>query len=194
MLELILTSLALGVGLAMDTFAVSIANGLNEPKMSVGKNLGIAGMFGFFQALMPMIGWLCVSTLVEYVKGAQPFIPYISLALLLYVGINMLVEGIKHKEEEVGKKLTFVTLLIQAVATSIDALSTGFAMTEFVDGLWQALLSVTIIAVVTFAISYVAVILGKKFGDKLGNKAQIFGGVVLIAIGIEIFVKGVFFA
>ncbi len=106
----------------------------------------------------------------------------------------MLVEGIKHKEEEIGKKLTFVTLLIQAVATSIDALSTGFAMTEFVDGLWQALLSVTIIAVVTFAISYVAVILGKKFGDKLGNKAQIFGGVVLIAIGIEIFVKGVFFA
>lgn len=194
MLELILTSLALGVGLAMDAFAVSIANGLNEPKMSVGKNLGIAGMFGFFQALMPMIGWLCVSTLVEYVKGAQPFIPYISLALLLYVGINMLVEGIKHKEEEIGKKLTFVTLLIQAVATSIDALSTGFAMTEFVDGLWQALLSVTIIAVVTFAISYVAVILGKKFGDKLGNKAQIFGGVVLIAIGIEIFVKGVFFA
>ncbi len=195
MWELVLTSLALGVGLAMDACAVSMANGLNEPNMSPGKHLGVAGMFGFFQALMPMIGWLCVSTLVEYIEAAKPFIPYISLALLLYVGINMLVEGIKHKEDdEEPKKLTFVALLIQAVATSIDALSTGFAMTEFVDGVWQALLSATIIAVVTFLISYVAVILGKKFGDKLGNKAQILGGVVLIAIGIEIFVKGVFFA
>ena len=194
MWELVLTSLALGVGLAMDACAVSMANGLNEPKMSMGKHLGIAGMFGFFQALMPMIGWLCVSTLVEHFNAIKPFIPYVSLALLLYVGINMLVEGIKHKDdEEEPKKLTSVTLLVQAVATSIDALSTGFAMTEFVDGVWQALLCAALIAAVTFVISFVAVVLGKKFGDKLGDKAQILGGIVLIAIGIEIFVKGVFF-
>ena len=85
-------------------------------------------------------------------------------------------------------------MLIQAIATSLDALSTGFAMTEFVDGVWQALLCSGIIALVTFVISFVAVILGRKFGDKLGDKAQILGGIVLIAIGIEIFVKGVFFA
>ena len=195
MWELVLTSLALGVGLAMDACAVSMADGLNEPKMSLGKHLGIAGLFGFFQALMPMIGWLCVSTLVDRLEAVKPFIPYVSLALLLYVGISMLIDGIKHSDEgEEGKKLTFVTLLVQAVATSIDALSTGFAMTEFVNGLWQALLCAGIIAVVTFAISFVAVILGKKFGDKLGDKAQILGGVVLIAIGIEIFVKGVFFS
>lgn len=195
MWELVLTSLALGVGLAMDACAVSMADGLNEPKMSLGKHLGIAGLFGFFQALMPMIGWLCVSTLVDRFEVVKPFIPYVSLALLLYVGISMLIEGIKHSDEnEEGKKLTFVTLLVQAIATSIDALSTGFAMTEFVNGVWQALLCAGLIALVTFAISFVAVILGKKFGDKLGDKAQILGGIVLIAIGIEIFVKGVFFS
>lgn len=195
MWELILTSLALGVGLAMDACAVSMANGLNEPKMSLGKHTLIAGMFGLFQALMPMIGWLCVSTLVEHLAVVKPFIPYVSLALLLYIGINMIVEGVKHHEEgEEAKKLTFVTLLLQAIATSIDALSTGFAMTEFVDGVWQALLCAGIIALVTFVISFVAVILGRKFGDKLGNKAQILGGAVLVAIGIEIFVKGVFFS
>lgn len=195
MWELVLTSLALGVGLAMDACAVSMANGLNEPKMSLGKHTLIAGMFGFFQALMPMAGWLCVNTLVEHFGVIKPIIPYVSLALLLYVGIKMLVDGIRKKDEdEETNKLTFVTLLIQAIATSIDALSTGFAMTEFVDGVWQALLCSGIIAAVTFVISFVAVILGRKFGDKLGDKAQILGGIVLIAIGIEIFVKGVFFA
>lgn len=195
MWELTLTSLALGVGLAMDACAVSMANGLNEPKMPLGKHCLVAGMFGFFQALMPMIGWLCVSTLVQYFEVLKPIIPYVSLALLLYIGISMLVEGVKNKgEDDVAKKLTFGTLLLQSIATSIDALSTGFAMTEFVDGVWQALLCAGIIAAVTFLICFVAVILGKKFGDKLGNKAQIFGGVVLVAIGIEIFVKGVFFA
>lgn len=195
MWELVLTSLALGVGLAMDACAVSMANGLTEPKMSLGKHTLIAGMFGLFQALMPMIGWLCVSTLVEHFAVVKPFIPYVSLVLLLYIGINMIVEGAKHHdEEEEAKKLTFVTLLLQAIATSIDALSTGFAMTEFVNGVWQALLCSGLIALVTFVISFVAVILGRKFGDKLGNKAQILGGAVLVAIGIEIFVKGVFFS
>lgn len=195
MWELVLTSLALGVGLAMDACAVSMANGLNEPKMSLGKHTLIAGMFGFFQALMPMTGWLCVNTLVEHFGVIKPIIPYVSLALLLYVGIKMLVDGIRKKDDdEETKKLTFVTLLIQAIATSLDALSTGFAMTEFVDGAWQALLCSGIIAAVTFVISFVAVILGRKFGDKLGDKAQILGGIVLIAIGIEIFVKGVFLA
>ena len=181
MWELVLTSLALGVGLAMDACAVSMANGLNEPKMSLGKHTLIAGMVGFFQALMPMAGWLCVNTLVEHFGVIKPIIPYVSLALLLYVGIKMLVDGIRKKDgDEETNKLT------------IDAFSTGFAMTEFVDGVWQALLCSWIIAAVTFVISFVAVILGRKFGDKLGDKAQILGGIVLIAIGIEIFVKGVF--
>ena len=106
MWELVLTSLALGVGLAMDACAVSMANGLNEPKMSLGKHTLIAGMFGFFQALMPMAGWLCVNTLVEHFVVIKPIIPYVSLALLLYVGIKMLVDGIRKKDEDEETKKT----------------------------------------------------------------------------------------
>ena len=106
MWELVLTSLALGVGLAMDACAVSVANGLNEQKMSLGKHTLIAGMFGFFQALMPMAGWLCVNTLVEHFCVIKPIIPYVSLALLLYVGIKMLVDGIRKKRRGRRNKQT----------------------------------------------------------------------------------------
>lgn len=194
MLELCLTSAALGVGLAMDACAVSMANGLNEPSMKTGKSLLIAGMFGFFQALMPMTGWLCVNLLVRYFSVFNSIIPYVSLALLGFIGGKMLADGIKNKNDNENQKtLTFGALIMQAIATSIDALSTGFAMEEITNDVWEALLCSTIIAVVTFAISFCSIFIGKKFGDKLGNKAQILGGVILIAIGIEIFVKGVFF-
>lgn len=194
MLELCLTSAALGVGLAMDACAVSMANGLNEPSMKTGKSLLIAGTFGFFQALMPMTGWLCVNLLVRYFSVFNSIIPYVSLALLGFIGGKMLADGIKNKNDNENKKtLTFSALIMQAIATSIDALSTGFAMEEITNDVWEALLCSTIIAVVTFAISFCSIFIGKKFGDKLGNKAQILGGVILIAIGIEIFVKGVFF-
>ena len=194
MLELCLTSAALGVGLAMDACAVSMANGLNEPSMKTGKSLLIAGMFGFFQALMPMTGWLCVNLLVRYFSVFNSIIPYVSLALLGFIGRKMLADGIKNKNDNENQKtLTFGALIMQAIATSIDALSTGFAMEEITNDVWEALLCSTIIAVVTFAISFCSIFIGKKFGDKLGNKAQILGGVILIAIGIEIFVKGVFF-
>lgn len=194
MLELCLTSAALGVGLAMDACAVSMANGLNEPSMKTGKSLLIARTFGFFQALMPMTGWLCVNLLVRYFSVFNSIIPYVSLALLGFIGGKMLADGIKNKNDNENKKtLTFSALIMQAIATSIDALSTGFAMEEITNDVWEALLCSTIIAVVTFAISFCSIFIGKKFGDKLGNKAQILGGVILIAIGIEIFVKGVFF-
>ncbi len=195
MWELILTSVGLGVGLAMDACAVSMANGLNEPKMKLSKVFLIAGFFGFFQALMPMTGWVCVNTILELFNAISVAIPYIALALLLIVGIKMIVEGATggEAEEQTVRSLTLKALFIQAIATSIDALSTGFVMTEFVNGVWEALLCSAIIAVVTFGISFGAVFLGKKFGDKLGGKAEILGGAILVAIGIEIFVKGVFF-
>lgn len=219
MWQLVLISLGLGVGLAMDACAVSMSNGLNEPKMKVGKAILIASMFGFFQALMPMIGWLCVSLVVEQFKQFEPWIPYIALVLLTIIGGKMLYDGIKDINQEkqakqneqndenaetiektedhakqIGRKLTFGVLLVQAIATSIDALSTGFSLVDIAgNNVWWALLSVGIIAVVTFVISLGAVYLGKRFGNKLGNKAQILGGVILIAIGLEIFVTGVFF-
>lgn len=213
MWKLILTSIPLGVGLAMDAFAVSMTNGLNEPKMKHGKALLIAFMFALFQALMPMIGWICVSLVAKQFAAFAAWVPYIALVLLLIIGGKMLFEGIKHNKEskkqpvaENGsnddiaeekvptKPLTFVALLVQAVATSIDALSTGFSLADIAGNVWwQALISAGIIAVVTFGISAAGVYIGKKFGDKLGSKAEIVGGVILIAIGVEIFVTGVFF-
>ncbi len=195
MWQLILTSIALGVGLSMDACAVSMSNGLNEPQMKIGKALGIAGMFGFFQGLMPMAGWLCVSLVVESFSQFEPWIPYIALVLLVIIGGKMLFDGCKKdgKKDDVHK-LTFVVLLLQAIATSIDALSTGFSLVDIAGSVWwKALLSAGIIALITFGICLGSVFLGRKFGTRLGKKAQILGGCILIAIGLEIFVTGVFF-
>ena len=199
MLELIVISLGLGVGLAMDACAVSMTNGLNEPQMKFGKVAVIAAMFGFFQALMPMIGWICVSLVATSFEKFTVCIPYIALALLAIIGGKMLYDGISNKNEDNNKRhtLTFGVLIVQAIATSIDALSAGFSLVNIAGGnantdWWKALLSAGIIAVVTFAICIGAVYLGKKFGNKLGNKAQILGGVILIAIGLEIFITGFF--
>lgn len=179
----------LGVGLSMDAFSVSLANGLNEPCMKNGKMLGIAGTFSFFQALMPFIGWLLVTTVAQYFEAFRKFIPYIALILLCCIGGKMLIEGIKNKTEESEESLGFVTLIIQGVATSIDALSVGFTIAEYV--LIEAVVSALLIAAVTFVICYIGIILGKKFGTVFSNKASILGGIILIAIGIEIFITGI---
>ena len=183
-------SVLFGVGLAMDAFSVSLANGLNEPKMKKNRMCKIAGVFAFFQFLMPMIGWVCVHTVVQYFQAFERFIPWIALFLLLYIGGSMLLEGIKGGEEEeehyVGKR----ALLMQGIATSIDALSVGFTIADY--GFMMAFVSSVIIAVVTFFICYGGLEIGKKVGTKLSNKAAILGGAILIFIGIEIFVTGVF--
>lgn len=186
-------SILFGVALAMDAFSVSLANGLNEPGMKKDKMCKIAGTFGFFQALMPMIGWICVHTIVNCFTKFESFIPWIALALLLYIGVKMLIDGIKGEDDEESKQsgLGLGALIIQGIATSIDALSVGFTIAEY-DWI-HALTESLIIAVVTFIICVIGLILGKKFGTKLAGKAQILGGVILILIGIEIFVTGVFF-
>ena len=183
-------SILLGVGLAMDAFSVSMANGLNEPAMKKNRMSMIAGVFAFFQFLMPMIGWICVHTIVQYFQMFEKFIPWIALFLLLYIGGSMLIEGIKGGEEEELKGVGFKALLIQGVATSIDALSVGFTIVDY--GFMMAFVCSVIIAVVTFFICMGGLQIGKTVGTKLSNKAAILGGAILIFIGIEIFVTGVF--
>lgn len=184
-------SILLGVGLAMDAFSVSLANGLNEPSMKKKKMCGIAGVFAVFQALMPMTGWICVHTIVQYFKSFEKFIPWIALILLVYIGGKMLLEGIRNKDSEAEKsKVGFAALLVQGVATSIDALSVGFTIADY--GLIMALVCAGLIATVTFFICMGGLSIGKKFGTKLSNKASILGGVILIIIGLEIFITGVF--
>lgn len=184
-------NILLGVGLAMDAFSVSLANGLNEPKMRRLKMGFIAFTFAFFQAAMPLIGWLCVHTIVEQFKSFEKFIPYIALALLLYIGISMIMGAIKGNDEDEAPKVGFLALMVQGVATSIDALSVGFTIASY-DFL-MALVSALIIATVTFVICMGGLYIGKKFGTKLSNKATILGGAILVFIGLEIFVTGVFF-
>ena len=188
-------SVLLGVGLAMDAFSVSIANALSESRMKKSRMCFIAGIYAFFQFAMPMIGWICVHTIVEYFSKFEAFIPWIALALLLWIGGKMIWEAVhgdcECEENSDCVKLTFATLLIQGVATSIDALSVGFTIADY--GLLLALVASLIIATVTFAICMTGLLIGKKAGDKLGAKATLAGGLILVGIGIEIFVKGIFF-
>lgn len=184
-------SALLGVGLAMDAFSVSLANGLHEPDMRKKKMCGVAGTFALFQAIMPMTGWICVHTVIQYFKAFEKFIPWIALILLLFIGGKMLIEGIKNKDNEIEKpKVGIAALLIQGVATSIDALSVGFAIAEY--GLFMALVCALIIAIVTFVICMSGLVIGKKFGTAYSSKATIFGGAILIAIGLEIWITGIF--
>ena len=196
-------SLLLGVGLAMDAFSVSIVNALAEPQMKWPKRILVAGVYAFFQFIMPMIGWLCVHTIAQAFAVFQKFIPWIALALLAYIGAKMIVESLRGQSEECkacqkrdcqncasnpAKPLALATLLLQGVATSIDALSVGFTTARY--GLAMAAAACLIIAAVTFAICMTGLLIGKAASKKLSSRAQIAGGAILIFIGLEIFVRG----
>ena len=186
------TSIMLGVGLAMDAFAVSLANGLNEPCMRRRRLLLIAGTFALFQFLMPLIGWVCVHTIAEKFAAFEKLIPWIALVLLCFIGGKMLFEGFEKKEcEDVCsyEPLALGALMVQGIATSIDALSVGFTISEY--NLLQALVACLLIGVVTLFICMGGLWIGKKFGTRLANRASILGGAILIVIGIEIFLTGI---
>ncbi len=185
-----LTAVLLGAGLAMDAFSVSLANGLNEPRMRKGRIALIAGVFALFQLLMPMLGWVCVFTILEIFSVLEIAIPWIALALLGLIGGKMLYEGIKDKECDEHPRVGLLGLLVQGIATSIDALSVGFTISDY--NWLGALVTCLIIGALTFGICVIGVMIGKRFGTRLAGKASILGGVILIAIGIEIFITGVF--
>ncbi len=184
-------SILLGIGLAMDAFSVSLANGLNEPQMKKSKMCGVAGIFSVFQFAMPLIGWFCVSTIAQHFKAFEQCIPWIALALLGYIGGEMLYEGIKNQDcQEEKPTVGFAALLVQGVATSIDALSVGFTISDY--NLVEAVVACLLIGIVTFFICYAGLAIGKKAGTKLAGKAGILGGAILIFIGLEIFITSWF--
>ena len=190
---LFLNSILLGFGLALDAFSVSVADAMANPNMKSGKKISIALTFAVFQTLMPLVGWFCVRTIADKFSLFQKAIPYIALILLAYIGIKMIIESRKdgEKENEGVAALTFATLIIQGVATSIDALSVGFAIADYSS--LEALVSTLIIGITTFIICIFGLELGKKVGKAFSDKATLFGGCILIIIGLEIFIKGVFF-
>ena len=190
MWDFILNSVLLGVGLAMDAFSVSLASGLAEPHMNAKRALTICGVFGAFQFAMPLIGWVCVHTVAGWFSWFEKLIPWIALILLGFIGIKMIIEGIRGGGEDKSAGMDARTLFVMGVATSIDALSVGFAISNY--GIKDAVLCALIIGVVTLLICLIGITLGKKLGMKLAGKASILGGIILMAIGIEIFVKGIF--
>ena len=184
-------SIFLGIGLAMDAFSVCIANGLNENGMAESRRYKIAGVFGAFQAFMPLVGWVCVRTIADLFVDFQKFIPWIALILLLYIGGKMIYEAIKDSksagEEKEAVMITNRELFVQGVATSIDALSVGFTIADYSKVM--AVLSALIIGIVTFVICILGLRIGKKAGEHFADKASVFGGIILICIGLEIFIS-----
>lgn len=186
----IITSILLGVGLAMDAFTVSLANGLNEPHMAKKRMCSTAGVFAFFQFIMPLTGWICVHTILQLFNKFAVLIPWIALILLCLIGGSMLKEGFSKDVAGQEEEVSHGKLIMQGIATSIDALSVGFTIADY--SLMPALGASLIIGIVTFFICLAGLYFGKKFGMKLAGKASILGGVILILIGFEIFVTGVF--
>ncbi len=190
MIVLILNSILLGLGLAMDAFSVSVANGLAEPRMKGGKMFLIAGTFAAFQTLMPLTGWFVIHIAASYLEVFAKAVPYIALILLSIIGIKMIIDGKKNDEaNEQTEKLTLAALLLQGLATSIDALSVGFTTVSY--STIEAVISSVIIGIVTLIICYCGIFIGRKFGNKFSGKAEIFGGIILVIIGIEIFLTNI---
>ena len=187
----VLTAMLLGVALAMDAFSVSLAGGLNEPNMKRKRMCMIAGVFAVFQAVMPLLGWVCVHTIVTVFKSFEKLIPWIALILLLFLGGKMIYEGVSRKDDEELPAASAKLLFVQAVATSIDALSVGFTVFEEYN-LLAAVVAALIIASVTFVICIAGLFIGRKLGTAIGGKATILGGIILIVIGLKIFIEGVF--
>lgn len=188
---IILMAIGLGFGLAMDAFSVSLANGLHEPKMKFPRVALIAGTFAIFQGLMPLIGWVLITTVAHFFGAIEMIIPWIAFGLLGYIGGKMIYDGIKCKDCddcECGR-LTFGLLMVQGIATSIDAMSGGVTMANDSYLLSDVLVSVAIIAAMTFVICTAGIYIGKVFGTKLANKASILGGSILILIGVFIIAK-----
>ncbi|MBR4766312.1 MAG: manganese efflux pump [Clostridia bacterium] len=181
-----------GVALAMDAFSVSLAAGMNEPAIKNGKKSAVAGTFAFFQTAMPLAGWFCVRSIETAFRSFQKFVPWIALALLLYLGIKMIVEGIRSGNDASGNNsLKLSALPVMGIATSIDALSVGFTIADYPFS--SALIEAVIIGVETFVICFAGVETGRRLGMKLAGRASILGGVILVGIGIEIFLSGVVF-
>lgn len=186
-----LTNLFLGIGLSMDAFSVSLANGLSNPCISKGKMCFIAAIYGFLQGAMPVIGWIIVHTIIQYFRFLDQIIPWIALGLLTWIGIKMIQDS-RHASKHYPPKntLSFSVVLLQGIATSIDALSVGFTTAHY--NLIAALAAASIIAAVTFVICFFGLMLGKTMGTKLAEKAGLFGGCILLFIGLEIFLTSLF--
>lgn len=182
----ILEILLIGIGLAMDAFAVSVCKGLSMKTLSVKKMIIIGLYFGIFQAVMPVVGFLLGKGFADFIVSIDH---WIALILLSFIGINMIRETFEE-EEKSDDDVSFKNMVLLAIATSIDALAVGITFAFLKTNI---LISVVVIGITTFIISALGVVLGNKFGDKFEKKAQILGGIILIGMGIKILIEHLFF-
>ena len=179
----------LAVGLSMDAFSICIADSLSEPYMEKERMITFASVFSLFQGLMPIMGWFCVNSFINHFSFIERFIPWISFILLIYIGFNMVSAGFGQTPYNTyeNPQITLSQIIAQGVATSIDAFSVGFTIADF--DISQVYLASCIISVVTFTMCFFGLVAGKKFSFALSDKAGIFGGLILIFIGFEIFIS-----
>ena len=179
----------IGIGLSMDAFAVSLCKGLGMKKINYRHGLVIALFFGVFQGVMPLIGWLLGTQFERYITSVDHWIAFV---LLVYIGGKMVWDALHEKEDEkevpddLSQKLDVKELFVLAIATSIDALAAGITFACLQVNIVPA---VSLIAVITFTISFAGVLIGNKFGNRFQSKAEIAGGVVLILIGVKILLE-----
>ena len=195
--SLLLQSFLLAIGLAMDAFAVSISNGLTMKKIMLRHALAIAGAFGIFQAIMPLLGYFLGSSFAEFISRWDH---YIALIFLGFIGGRMIFEGIKElrqknkdNKDSLEYKFSFTALMFQAVATSIDAFVVGVSFVAMKMTVFDMITAVSIIGVITFGLSLVGIFAGKRFGELLGSKAVVAGGIILVGIGLKVFIEHIFF-
>ena len=184
-MEYLVEFLLLGVGLAMDAFAVSICKGLAMRKVNKKQAVIIALFFGGFQAIMPVIGWLVCKGFQTYIEA---FDHWIAFALLAFIGVKMIIETLREKEddvviEEMDPPLDMKEMLMLAIATSIDALAVGISLAALDRPIVE---SAAIIGAVTFVISIIGVYIGNFFGNRYKKRAELTGGIILVLIGVKI--------
>ncbi|PWM39697.1 MAG: hypothetical protein DBX52_04405 [Clostridiales bacterium] len=188
---MILTAVILGIGLSMDAFAVSVTNGMCTGRMKPRYALLDGLTFGFFQALMPLFGMFLGFSFLKYISAVDHWIGFV---LLAGIGCNMIWGALKKEEAKCeGNPYTGRNLLLQGVATSIDALAVGIGFSTQLSGFQEAYVTVLIIGACTFTLSAAGVYIGKLFGGMLKDKAQIFGGLILIGLGVKILIEHLFF-
>ena len=184
----LITIMLIAVGLAMDCFAVSIAQGLdsdlNDPNIK-SKTILMALLFGLFQGGMPLIGYYAGSVCGQFF---QTYAPWIALVILVLIGGKMVIEALFKKEEEHHTNWTVPYLLLMAIATSIDALATGVVFIPYPEMLWMG---IGIIALVSFGLSLAGCYSGKEIKAQIPVRAELIGGLILVGIGIKIFIEGV---
>lgn len=181
----LLTIFSIATGLSMDAFSVSVTNGLGMKKFDIKKAFIISFFYGFFQFIMPVIGFYAAGIFKGYIEAVDHWVAFI---LLLLIGIKMITESFEEKEE--SSDLSIKVLFLQAIATSIDALAVGISFVALNFPVFKASF---IIGITTFILSFIGVLTGKKAGNIFKGKAEILGGVILIGIGIKILVEHLFF-